>query len=114
MTRSPIGIPQIRPLPIWRSLVTPEHEMRTVSPDAHNPGRTASGLHDKAANTDKGTWGSPLDRSRRARTARCCGRGSRQHQDLVVTPVKWRPLKELMYCIARRGNRFESVGLWDT
>src|SRR5258708_39286767 len=44
------------------------------------------------------TWlrGSPLVRSRRARTARCCGRGSRQHQDLVVTPVKWRPLTWLI------------------
>jgi RNA-directed DNA polymerase len=40
--------------------------------------------------------GSPLKRSRRARTARCCGHGSRLHQDLVVTPVKWRPLTRLM------------------
>src|SRR5260370_19304656 len=35
--------------------------------------------------------GSPLERSRRATTARCGGRGSRSHQDLVVTPVRWRP-----------------------
>src|SRR5258708_8923715 len=51
---------------------------------------------DQAVTRDNRTRGSPLDRSRRARTARCCGRGSRQHQDLVVTPVKWRLLTGLM------------------
>jgi alkylation response protein AidB-like acyl-CoA dehydrogenase len=46
--------------------------------------------YDKAAG-EYVVSGSPLERSRRVRTARCCSRGSRPHQDLVVTPVKWRP-----------------------
>jgi alkylation response protein AidB-like acyl-CoA dehydrogenase len=45
--------------------------------------------YDKAAG-EYVVSGSPLERSGRVRTARCCGRGSRPHQDLVVTPVKWR------------------------
>ena len=40
----------------------------------------------------KGFPGSPLRRSRPARTTRWCGHGNRLHQDLVVTPVKWRAL----------------------
>ena len=40
--------------------------------------------------------GSPLERSRRPKTTRCCGRGSRPSQDLVATPVKWRPPTPLM------------------
>ena len=40
--------------------------------------------------------GSPLKRSRRARAARCCGRGSRLPQELVATPVRWRARSRLM------------------
>ena len=47
----------------------------------------------RASNRRKG---SPLNRSRGARTARCCGRGSRLHQDLVVTPRKWRARTAVM------------------
>jgi hypothetical protein len=40
--------------------------------------------------TDNTDSGSPLERSRGVRTARCCGRRSRPPQALVATPVKWR------------------------
>ncbi len=43
------------------------------------------------SHTSMTVQGSPLKWSRRARSTRCCGHGSRPRQDLVATPVKWIP-----------------------
>ena len=49
--------------------------------------------------------GSPLERSRGARTARCCGRRSRPPQGLVATPVKWRAPCHVMVIIFTLSTR---------
>src|SRR5208283_3449734 len=55
------------------------------------PGVRASAQMQAAARENSAS-GSPLERTKQAFSTRCCGLAVSCDQDLVATPVKWRPL----------------------